>query len=41
MARFALSTLENAGNTEKVQSIARVIKASSQVMTFLNFEIVP
>lgn len=31
MANLALSALENAANSEKVQSIARVLKATSQV----------
>lgn len=32
MASFALQALENAANTDKVQSVVRVTKATSQVM---------
>lgn len=31
MANLALSALENAANSEKAQSIVRVVKATSQV----------
>ena len=31
MADFVLSALENSANSDKVQSIARVIRATSQV----------
>lgn len=34
LATFALASLEDAANTEKVQSVARVIKATSQVIAY-------
>ncbi len=31
MATFALSALENAANSDKIQSVVRIVKATSQV----------
>ena len=35
MANFALSSLENAANSDQILSVVRIVKATSQVRTFL------